>query len=138
MTRLAVVSDGARQPRAPGPHRAVTAEGARPATEDEVRQRLGAWAGSPLLLCGHTHLQRAVRLPGGWLAVNPGSVGWPAHDDDRPGPHVMEAGTPHAARIAEGNRRPDVTRALRTAGLTAAATPHPQAADTAAQPASGR
>jgi hypothetical protein len=70
----------------------------------------------------------------------PGSVGWPAYDDGRPHPHVMEAGTPHAryavvddasgqwraefravdydwdaaAAIAGANGRPDVAGPLRT------------------------
>jgi predicted phosphodiesterase len=118
----------------------VEPSGARPATEAEVLERLGAAAALPLLLCGHTHLQRSMRLATGALVVNPGSVGWPAYDDDRPHPHVMEAGTPHAryavvddssgrweaefhavdydwersATIAEANGRTDVARALRT------------------------
>jgi predicted phosphodiesterase len=118
----------------------VDPSGARPATEAEVVERLGAAAHVPLLLCGHTHLQRSMRLATGAFVVNPGSVGWPAYDDDHPYPHVMEAGTPHAryavvddrsgrwevafrsvgydwdaaARIADGNGRPDVARALRT------------------------
>lgn len=50
----------------------------------------------PVLLCGHTHLARAVRLRDGRLAVNPGSVGSPAYDDDEPVPHKVEAGSPHA------------------------------------------
>jgi predicted phosphodiesterase len=118
----------------------VAEAGARPATDAEVLERLGSFAAWPLLLCGHTHLQRARRLPGGVLVVNPGSVGWPAYTDDEPHPHVMEAGTPHAryavvddasgqwaaelravdydwtaaATIAERNDRPDVVRALLT------------------------
>jgi len=121
----------------------VEQTGARPAGVDEVLERLGGHGTSPqwsLLLCGHTHLQRAVRLPSGTLVVNPGSVGWPAYSDDVPHPHVMEAGTPHsryavvddstgrwrvdlravdydwdgAARLAERHGRPDVARALRT------------------------
>ena len=118
----------------------VDPDGARPATPEEVTGRLGGFATTPLLLCGHTHLQRSMRLPTGALVLNPGSVGWPAYDDDHPHPHVMEAGTPHAryavaertdgrwtgefraveydweaaAGIAEANRRPDVARALRT------------------------
>lgn len=102
--------------------------------------RLGDAADRPLLLCGHTHLQRMMRLPTGATVVNPGSVGWPAYDDDQPYPHVMEAGTAHAryavvdngtgrwevdfravtydwghaAAVAEGNGRPDVARSLRT------------------------
>jgi predicted phosphodiesterase len=101
---------------------------------------LGAAVDVPLLLCGHTHLQRSMRLPSGTFVVNPGSVGWPAYDDDHPYPHVMEAGTPHAryaiaddetgqwraefravdydwnraVAVAEANGRADVGRALRT------------------------
>jgi len=118
----------------------VERTGARAATEQEVVERLGPEVSRALLLCGHTHLQRSLRLSTGALVVNPGSVGWPAYDDDFPHPHVMEAGTPHAryaivddtsgrwevsfaaveydweaaARIAESNSRPDVARALRT------------------------
>ncbi len=50
----------------------------------------------PVLLCGHDHVARTVRLPDGKLIVNPGSVGLPAYYDDVPYPHVMEAGTPEA------------------------------------------
>ena len=50
-----------------------------------------------LLLCGHTHIARAVRLADGRLAVNPGSVGCPGFEDDRPVYHRAEAGLPHAA-----------------------------------------
>ena len=118
----------------------VEVGGARPATPEEVIERLGPFADTPLLLCGHTHLQRSMWLPTGALVLNPGSVGWAAYDDDHPHPLVMEAGTPHAryavaectdgrwtgefraveydwertAGIAEANQRPDVARALRT------------------------
>lgn len=114
--------------------------GARPATQDEVVSRLGDEADRPVLLCGHTHLQRAMRLPSGGAVVNPGSVGWPAYADDHPYPYVMQAGSPHAryaivddsdaswswefravdydwtaaARLAEEHGRPDVAIALRT------------------------
>jgi diadenosine tetraphosphatase ApaH/serine/threonine PP2A family protein phosphatase len=50
----------------------------------------------PLILCGHTHLARAVRLGDGRLIVNPGSVGSPGYRDTHPFPHVIEAGTPDA------------------------------------------
>ena len=50
----------------------------------------------PVLLCGHDHVPRTVRLPDGRLIVNPGSVGLPAYADDVPFPHVMQTGTPHA------------------------------------------
>lgn len=74
----------------------VIPEGVRPATASEVTQRLTGYLDYQLLLCGHTHLQRSIRLRGGPLVVNPGSVGLPAYDDDTPYPHVIEAGTPHA------------------------------------------
>ncbi|MGV1755885.1 metallophosphoesterase family protein [Rhizobium sp. A22-96] len=50
----------------------------------------------PLILCGHSHIPRAVRLSDGRLIVNPGSVGCPAYDDDLPYPHKVEAGHPFA------------------------------------------
>jgi predicted phosphodiesterase len=49
-----------------------------------------------LILCGHSHLARAVRLCDGRLIVNPGSVGSPGYRDVHPFPHVIEAGTPDA------------------------------------------
>jgi diadenosine tetraphosphatase ApaH/serine/threonine PP2A family protein phosphatase len=50
----------------------------------------------PLILCGHSHIARAVRLADGRLIVNPGSVGSPGYRDVHPFPHVVEAGTPDA------------------------------------------
>jgi predicted phosphodiesterase len=50
-----------------------------------------------LILCGHSHLPRAVRLSGGRLIANPGSAGAPAYDDDFPFYHRVEAGTPLAS-----------------------------------------
>ena len=41
---------------------------------------------SALILCGHTHLARAVRLRDGRLIVNPGSVGSPGYRDTHPYP----------------------------------------------------
>jgi len=49
-----------------------------------------------LILCGHTHIARAVRLADGRMIVNPGSVGSPGYRDVHPFPHVMEAGSPDA------------------------------------------
>jgi len=46
--------------------------------------------------CGHTHLQRVMTLDDGRMIVNPGSVGLPAYDDDRPYAHLVESGSPHA------------------------------------------
>jgi predicted phosphodiesterase len=119
----------------------VTPAGLREATDAEVVARLAPEAQAyALYLCGHTHLQRARRLPSGALVVNPGSVGWPAFRDDVPYPHKVEAGTPHArftlieervdgwtarefaidydreaaVALARANERPDVVRALQT------------------------
>lgn len=59
-----------------------------------------AWAdriSQPLILCGHTHIPRALQLSDGRLIVNPGSVGGPGYTDDAPHPHKVEAGLPHAS-----------------------------------------
>lgn len=69
--------------------------GLRAATADEVAERAGD-VRHRLILCGHTHVPRAVRLDDGRLVVNPGSVGLQAYDDGHPRPHVVENGTPHA------------------------------------------
>ena len=51
-----------------------------------------------LMLCGHTHVARAVRLADGRLVVNPGSVGCPGFTDhSAPSPRHVCAGTPYAA-----------------------------------------
>jgi diadenosine tetraphosphatase ApaH/serine/threonine PP2A family protein phosphatase len=58
-----------------------------------------------LILCGHSHLARAVRLSDGRVIVNPGSVGCPGYRDTHPHPHVIEAGTPDARyAILEGTK----------------------------------
>lgn len=117
----------------------VTGDGLRAATRDEIVERAGAVSAS-LILCGHTHVPRIVRLDDGRLIVNPGSVGLQAYDDDQPFPHIVETGSPHAryaiatmtngtwsaelcaveydweqaARDAEANGRTDWAKALRT------------------------
>ncbi|MBP1848598.1 metallophosphoesterase family protein [Rhizobium halophytocola] len=50
----------------------------------------------PLILCGHTHIQRAVLLSGSRLVVNPGSVGCPGFAYHKPVDHLMQQGTPFA------------------------------------------
>ncbi|MFS3137825.1 metallophosphoesterase family protein [Gluconacetobacter sacchari] len=62
---------------------------------DAIRHRLIGAGNAQLVLCGHTHIPRVV-MSDDVLIVNPGSVGMPAYDDDRPVAHVMEAGCPHA------------------------------------------
>ncbi len=67
----------------------------RLACPSEIADRLGK-PGSRVVLCGHTHIPRAIRIAGGPLVVNPGSVGLPAYRDDHPVPHVVETGSPDA------------------------------------------
>ncbi len=88
--------------------------GLRAATAAELGERAagtpagGARSGlaASLILCGHTHVPRAMALPGGPLVVNPGSVGLQAYDGDDPLPHVVENGSPDARwALAERDRR---------------------------------
>ena len=59
-------------------------------------ERAAAGIPQSLILCGHTHIARAVRLGDGRMIVNPGSVGSPGYRGIVPFRHVMEAGTPDA------------------------------------------
>ena len=79
----------------------------RPASAVELRERAAEVAPSPdgarrsglaaaLILCGHTHMPRAMAVAGGPLVVNPGSVGLQGYDDTHPHPHVIETGNPLA------------------------------------------
>lgn len=74
-----------------------TLEGAtlRVASEAELAGRL-AGQGAPLILCGHTHVPRLLALADGRRALNPGSVGLQAYDDDHPRPYTVENGDPLA------------------------------------------
>ncbi|KKC27353.1 metallophosphoesterase family protein [Sphingomonas sp. SRS2] len=76
----------------------VEETGSRAATPGEIEARSGGETAA-LILCGHTHVPRAHIRAGGGLIVNPGSVGLPAYEDDRPWPHVMQAGSPHARYV---------------------------------------
>jgi putative phosphoesterase len=49
-----------------------------------------------LVLCGHSHTPRIVRLDAATTVANPGSVGLQAYEHDVPEPHVVEVGSPHA------------------------------------------
>ena len=52
----------------------------------------------PVMLCGHTHVARTLRLKDGRLIVNPGSVGCPGFRDSTVSPPVMIfSGVPHAS-----------------------------------------
>lgn len=55
-----------------------------------------------LILCGHSHIPRIVRLSDGRLVVNPGSVGLPGYRGRPPHGYHVETGTPDACyAIAE-------------------------------------
>jgi len=77
------------------------------ASEDAIRPRLAGVGPATLVLCGHTHMPRAVQVRR-VLVVNPGSIGMPAYTDDGTVPHVIETGAPHA-RYAVVTRRPGGT-----------------------------
>jgi predicted phosphodiesterase len=66
------------------------------ASASEISDRVGETSDASLLLCGHTHIPRLVRLNDGRVVVNPGSVGLPAYKSDDPSPHSVETGSPHA------------------------------------------
>lgn len=108
------------------------------AAPDAVETLLGPTRPA-VVLCGHSHQPRLLRLDDGTVVVNPGSVGNPAYNADEPCIHVSESGAPHArfavvtmadfveiehhavaydwehaARRAEGNGRADWAHALRT------------------------
>lgn len=50
-----------------------------------------------LMLCGHTHVPRVVRLSDGRQVLNPGSVGCPGFKDTRAEPYSMHTGHVNAA-----------------------------------------
>jgi predicted phosphodiesterase len=74
----------------------VTSEGLIVAAPiEDVEAELGTITAS-LILCGHTHLPRVVRLRDGRLVVNAGSVGLPGYCVIDPVAHTVAAGTPDA------------------------------------------
>ena len=52
------------------------------------------------MLCGHTHEPRVVRMSGGRMVVNPGSVGCPAYLDTRMEPNFIHQTCAPDARYA--------------------------------------
>ncbi|WP_367108808.1 metallophosphoesterase [uncultured Psychrobacter sp.] len=54
---------------------------------------------SPVVICGHTHIPRAVTLSTGQIIINTGSVGYPAYEDDLPIVHRMQTYSPHASYV---------------------------------------
>jgi predicted phosphodiesterase len=109
----------------------VSNDGLRAASLSEVRERTGD-TDARLILCGHSHVPRAVQLENGQLIVNPGSVGLQAYASEYPSPHVVEMGTPHARyAIVEQHGSSWLTQLLAVpydwhqASLTAAANGRP-------------
>jgi predicted phosphodiesterase len=74
----------------------VTKDAIIHATPIEDVEREAVAINYPVILCGHTHIPRVVRLRDDRLIVNPGSVGCPGYIDDAPVYHVMQTGTPDA------------------------------------------
>ena len=74
----------------------VMPDGAVTISTPEAIEQAAEGISQSLILCGHTHIARAVRLGDGRLLVNPGSVGSPGFSYHIPFPHVIEAGTPDA------------------------------------------
>jgi predicted phosphodiesterase len=91
----------------------VEEDGVRPASAEEIQSRAEGIRAT-LILCGHSHLQRSVRLEQGPLIVNPGSVGLPAYEDHRPFLHKMQSGTPHARYAIVERRSGDWSAELMT------------------------
>ncbi len=77
------------------------------ASEEAIGPRLRGIGPASLVLCGHTHMPRAVQF-GDVLIVNPGSIGMPAYTDHGAVPHAIETGAPHA-RYAVVTRGSDKT-----------------------------
>ena len=75
---------------------AVTPEGAVTMAPLAAIEKEAEGISQRLILCGHTHVARAVRLRDGRLVVNPGSVGGPGFSHNVPFQHRIEAGTPDA------------------------------------------
>ena len=99
----------------------VRADGRVGLADRETIERRGRGIDASLILCGHTHLPRTVRLDDGRLVVNPGSVGCPGYEDDTPVPHIMESGTPDAAWAMVERREGRWSASLRTVPYDASA-----------------
>ena len=67
----------------------------RAASVAEATQRAGDIRHA-VILCGHTHIPRAIRLDDGRLLLNPGSVGLQAYHAEHPSSHDMQVGDPRA------------------------------------------
>lgn len=80
----------------------IAPQGVRLRAPADIAARISGFR-APMILCGHTHIPRYVRVDDQVSVVNPGSVGLPAYADAAPIPHHMETGSP-AARFAVAER----------------------------------
>jgi predicted phosphodiesterase len=75
-----------------------------PSPRSVVIQRLGDAMGKPVVLCGHSHRQAVVQIPGGPLILNPGTVGCPVSADNKMA-RDLEFRSPHARYAILTRRR---------------------------------
>lgn len=73
----------------------VDAHGVHDAAPDVVAERLDGRS-EKLILCGHSHAPRSIKLASGQVVANPGSVGLQAYEWDWPHYHRMENASPDA------------------------------------------
>lgn len=93
---------------------ALTADGVVHLAARSAIEAFATGIEQPVILCGHTHIPRAIRLADGRLVVNPGSVGCPGYDDDRPVAHKVEVGSPDARYAVVENAGNDWSVTFRT------------------------
>jgi predicted phosphodiesterase len=64
----------------------------------------------PIVVCGHSHKPRCIRITNDILIINPGSIGLQGYIDTSNNPHVVDIGSPHAryAILHKDNDKIDV------------------------------
>lgn len=73
----------------------VTENGVFVYTDEELIART-AHIKEPIILCGHSHVNRVIWLSNGKIILNPGSIGLPAYLGNDKVRFAMESMTPHA------------------------------------------
>lgn len=68
------------------------------ATREKIKMKLRN-INYPIILCGHTHIPRSIRIYNQLHTINPGSVGLPAYEDNEPYTHKMESLNPYAKYV---------------------------------------
>jgi predicted phosphodiesterase len=108
-----------------------------PAAEAVLAARLGGET-ARMVVCGHTHLPRVVRLAGGAVVANPGSVGLQAYDDDHPAVYRVEVGDADARYAILNEGQIELVRVAYDSGVAAARAADNGRADWAVALATGR